>query len=295
VRRVRRRGVPPAVRRCGCACGCVVGSGPGGASSPSSPGIRPYPGSAGRTAVSREWWVSAGQSRATDCEAPPRPAPVVRRLRPGAPAGERFFRGAGNCATSHDAPALARAPVPAELSGALTGSKGRSPWGTGRAGAAGAREKGGAPWAQRKKNRSTRGWTGSAPNRRGRALGTSARDLAGLDARGASVHALRRPTDHGTHALDVRVPATGRTAVRVGNVVAEARPLAADVAVGSHRSLQRLQMHVHWEIPARRESVRIRVALPGKGPTWIGQPEQHTTAASVQRNYHVRHRPPTGT
>src|SRR3954451_10321482 len=43
----------------------------------------------------------------------------------------------------------------------------------------------------------------------------SARDLAGLDARGAGVHALRRPTDHGTHALDVRVPATRRTTVRV--------------------------------------------------------------------------------
>lgn len=74
--------------------------------------------------------------------------------------------------------------------------------------------------------------------------GTSARDLAGLDARGADVEPLRRPTDHGTHALDVGIPATGRTAVRVRNVVAEARPLAADVAVGSHGSLQRLQMHL---------------------------------------------------
>lgn len=71
-----------------------------------------------------------------------------------------------------------------------------------------------------------------------------ARDLAGLDARGADVEPLRRPTDHGTHALDVGVPATGRTAVRVRNVVAEARPLATDVAVGSHGSLQRLQMHL---------------------------------------------------
>ncbi len=73
---------------------------------------------------------------------------------------------------------------------------------------------------------------------------TSARDLAGLDARGADVEPLRRPTDHGTHALDVGVPATGRTAVRVRNAVAEARPLAANVAVGSHGSLQRLQMHL---------------------------------------------------
>lgn len=74
--------------------------------------------------------------------------------------------------------------------------------------------------------------------------GTSARDLAGLDARGADVEPLRRPTDHGTHALDVGIPATGRTAVRVRNAVAEARPLAANVAVGSHGSLQRLQMHL---------------------------------------------------
>src|SRR5690606_31154850 len=80
----------------------------------------------------------------------------------------------------------------------------------------------------------------------------SARDLAGLDARGAGVHALRRPADHGTHTLDVRVPATGRTAVRVRDVVAEARPLAADVAVGSHGSLQRLQMHLRL-IPACRD------------------------------------------
>ncbi|ALM38295.1 hypothetical protein SFR_1680 [Streptomyces sp. FR-008] len=32
--------------------------------------------------------------------------------------------------------------------------------------------------------------------------------------------------------------------MRVRNVVAEARPLATDVAVGSHGSLQRLQMHL---------------------------------------------------
>lgn len=72
----------------------------------------------------------------------------------------------------------------------------------------------------------------------------SARDLAGLDARGAGVEALRRPIDHGTDALDVRVPATRGAAVRVGDVVAEARPLGANVAVGSHRSLQRLQMQL---------------------------------------------------
>ena len=97
----------------------------------------------------------------------------------------------------------------------------------------------------------------------------SARDLAGLDARGADVEPLRRPPDHGTHALDVGVPATRGTAVRVRDAVAEARPLAADVAVGSHGSLQRLQMH-----------------LRGKARESPGQPEQHTTATPVQRNYH---------
>ncbi|MDH6219338.1 hypothetical protein M2283_006672 [Streptomyces pseudovenezuelae] len=97
-------------------------------------------------------------------------------------------------------------------------------------------------------------WTGSVRRTSsGYALNSaSARDLAGLDARGAGVHALRRPTDHGTYALDVRVPATGRTAVRVRDVVAEARALAADVAVGSHGSLQRLQMHLRL-IPACRD------------------------------------------
>src|SRR5690349_20886708 len=61
-----------------------------------------------------------------------------------------------------------------------------------------------------------------------------ARDLAGLDARGAGVDALRGPVHHGTHGLDVRVPAPLGAAVRVRDVVAEARPLAAHVAVGSH-------------------------------------------------------------
>ena len=79
----------------------------------------------------------------------------------------------------------------------------------------------------------------------GRALAERQREtLPALMHEVQALSALRRPTDHGTHALDVRVPATGGTAVRVGDVVAEARPLAADVAVGSHGSLQRLQMHL---------------------------------------------------
>ncbi|AJC55758.1 hypothetical protein GZL_03172 [Streptomyces sp. 769] len=88
-------------------------------------------------------------------------------------------------------------------------------------------------------------WTGFTSNRRGCATAkSSARDLAGLDARGAGVQLLRRAPDHCTHRLDVGVPTTVGTAMRVRDTLAEARPLAADVAVGSHGSLQRLQMHL---------------------------------------------------
>ena len=62
-------------------------------------------------------------------------------------------------------------------------------------------------------------------------------DLAGLDARGAHVHALGRTADRDAAALDVRVPAAAGTAVRERDVVAEDRPLAAYVADGSHSSL----------------------------------------------------------
>src|ERR1700760_3618296 len=64
-------------------------------------------------------------------------------------------------------------------------------------------------------------------------------DVAGLDAGRAHVQALRRaPADLGPDGLDVRVPAAAGAAVRVRDVVAEARPLAAYVADGSHGSLQ---------------------------------------------------------
>ena len=61
---------------------------------------------------------------------------------------------------------------------------------------------------------------------------------ARLDAGGAHVHALGRAAHDHAPALDVRVPAAGGAAVRERDVVAEARPLAADVADGSHGSLQ---------------------------------------------------------
>ena len=72
--------------------------------------------------------------------------------------------------------------------------------------------------------------------RRVRASGAD--DLAGLDARGADAEALRRPGNDRANGLDVRVPAAAGAAVRVRDVVAEARPLAAYVADGSHGSLQ---------------------------------------------------------
>ena len=62
-------------------------------------------------------------------------------------------------------------------------------------------------------------------------------DLACLDAGRADVQALGRAAHDDAPALDVRVPAARGAAVRERDVVAEARPLAADVADGSHGSL----------------------------------------------------------
>ena len=108
----------------------------------------------------------------------------------------------------------------------------------------------------------------------------SARDLAGLDARGADVQrasASRRPRY-------ARAGCWGSsdagTAVRVRDVVAEARPLAADVAVGSHGSLQRLQMHLRMIPACRNQDLGSEWRCQGEWPDRIGQPEQHTTAAS---------------
>src|SRR5580692_6677194 len=65
-------------------------------------------------------------------------------------------------------------------------------------------------------------------------------DLARLDAGGADVQALGRTRDDGPNGLDVRVPTTASTDVRVRHVVAEARPLAANVADGSHGCLHKI-------------------------------------------------------
>src|SRR6478735_3474712 len=70
--------------------------------------------------------------------------------------------------------------------------------------------------------------------------------LAGLEARRAHVETLGRPRNDGTHALDVRVPATLRAHVRVRDAVPEARALGADVAVGSHGLLLLLLRMCRW-------------------------------------------------
>src|SRR5699024_1011911 len=95
-----------------------------------------------------------------------------------------------------------------------------------------------------------RGGSDEAPSDRGRkalrGAGGSrnlAGHLAGLDARGAGVHALGRATDTGADGLDVGVPAAAGATVRVGNTVTEPWSLAADVADGSHgNSIQALRI-----------------------------------------------------
>src|SRR5205823_12768434 len=62
----------------------------------------------------------------------------------------------------------------------------------------------------------------------------AAGNIAGLDERGAHVEPRRRPPDDGPHGLDIGVPAAPGAAVRVRDLVAETRLLAADVADGSH-------------------------------------------------------------
>ena len=86
----------------------------------------------------------------------------------------------------------------------------------------------------------------------------SARDLAGLEARGADVEPLRRrPRPTSADPLDVGVPATLGAAVRVRDVVTEARPLAADVAVGSHGYLLKSMVNRSWARGRRSPATRV--------------------------------------
>src|SRR4029077_3763845 len=76
--------------------------------------------------------------------------------------------------------------------------------------------------------------TGRGSGRQRASPRTSAGELSGLDAGRAHAQPLGRPVDGGPDDLDVGVPAARGAAVRVGDPVAEARPLAADVADSSH-------------------------------------------------------------
>jgi len=120
-------------------------------------------------------------------------------------------------------------------------------------------------------------------------------DLARLDARGAHVQPPRRAVHLGAYALNVRVPAARRAAVRVRHVHAEARPLAADVADGSHGMLHRVggsgvasQLGHRPGSPPERSLKDIRSAGPRanrpavKGEEEVGGPApQSGTSASL--------------
>lgn len=62
-----------------------------------------------------------------------------------------------------------------------------------------------------------------------------ASDLAGLDTARAGVDPLRRAIHDSTNALDVRIPPTIGSVVRMGNLFAEERLLPTDVTDGCHR------------------------------------------------------------
>jgi hypothetical protein len=102
---------------------------------------------------------------------------------------------------------------------------------------------------------------GAAGGGRGPRRTRLADDLAGLDARSADSEPLRRPSDDGPHGLDVGVPASAGAAVRVRDLVAEARLLAADVANGSHGIAPGVGRDGRWPRPAHvRRSSRRRIS-----------------------------------
>src|SRR6266542_97056 len=83
----------------------------------------------------------------------------------------------------------------------------------------------------------------ASPSSRREAVGLSRRpecgsaganDLAGLDALGADVQPTRGPVHQGPNPLDVRIPPSVGTAMRVGHLLSEEGRLSAHVAHGSH-------------------------------------------------------------
>jgi hypothetical protein len=84
--------------------------------------------------------------------------------------------------------------------------------------------------------------------------GLSAGYFPGLDARGADIQLLGRATHERANRLDIGIPATGRTTVRVRDAVAEARTLAADVTIGSHGTSPRDSMMMMGELERRADT-----------------------------------------
>lgn len=76
------------------------------------------------------------------------------------------------------------------------------------------------------------------PVRAGVAQLDRALDLSGLDAPNAHVHALGVTLDQGTDALDVWIPTTGRTAVRVRDLHPETRTTTTNITDGCHKGAE---------------------------------------------------------
>ena len=82
-------------------------------------------------------------------------------------------------------------------------------------------------------------------------------DFAGLDAARAHAQPLGRAVDHRLHRLQIHVPGTARHVVRVRDVVAEARPLAADIACLSHDEIPSSSTNLQY-IETRRFAPNAR-------------------------------------
>ena len=67
------------------------------------------------------------------------------------------------------------------------------------------------------------------------ALPLCLRDLSALDAAGANTEALGCAIHQSFHFLQIHVPAPSGYVVRVGDIIAELRPLAANIAYLCHR------------------------------------------------------------
>ena len=63
---------------------------------------------------------------------------------------------------------------------------------------------------------------------------TLASDLSSLEAGGADILALGVPVDQSAHTLDIWIPATTGTSIRVRDVISEAWTLATDIAYRCH-------------------------------------------------------------